>query len=213
MTKISLSVLPRTAKGRANRPLRSDGLIPGVVYGKGVESLSVQAKLTELKRVYLKSGETQVIDLQVEGEKTVRPVLISELSFNPVKGIISHFDLRQVNLKEKIVAQVPVELIGESPAVKEFGADVVLLLNEIQVEALPNDLPESISIDLTKLAQVGDHLKISDLISTSHGYEIQADPETVVVTVSVKEVEEEVVSPAAATEAAPEAATTTPAQS
>lgn len=202
MTKINLSVSPRTAKGRVNKSLRRSGIIPGVIYGKGQQGVSVQAKLTDLQKVYTQAGETQVIDVKVEGEKNDRPTLISDLSVNPLSGAISHFDLRQVNLKEKITATVPVELVGESPAIKEFGADVVLLLNELSVEALPNDFPEAITVELSTLTKVGDHVKVSDLVKPNQAFEIQEDIDAVVVTISKKE--EEVV------EAAPVAETTTP---
>jgi len=110
--------------------------------------------------------------------------------FDPVSGKPLHVDFRQVNLKEKVTANIPIEIIGESPAIKEKDGVLVTPLDEIEVEALPTDLPESIQVDISGLANIGDSITVADL-KVGDKVEIQTDPETPIVLIQEQQAEEE----------------------
>lgn len=187
MKQIKLEVTKRTIKGKKVKHLRAKGALPANVFGKNVQSLEVEVKTDTFKKVYDAAGETGLIELTVGGEK--RPVLIQNVQMHPVTGKILHVDFRQVDLKEKVKAQVPIELIGESPVVADNAGVVLQLLNEVEVEALPAELPEHIEVDVTKLVQVGDTVKVSDL-RLSGELEILENPESEVVKIGELVVEE-----------------------
>jgi large subunit ribosomal protein L25 len=157
-----LSVQKRTIKGKKVKTLRSSGILPGHVFGNHTENADVQVDAKTFAKVYKLVGETGLIDLQVEGESATRPVLIDDYALHPVTGNILHVDFHQVNLKEKVQATVPIETVGESKAILE-GAVLVMAYNEVEVEALPTDLPDRLEVDLSKLDAVGSDVKFSDL--------------------------------------------------
>ncbi|MBP9700444.1 50S ribosomal protein L25 [Candidatus Woesebacteria bacterium] len=185
----ALLAKPRTIIGRQVKQLRSAGLIPGNIYSKGQDSvaLSVDAKI--FLKIYSQAGETALVDLTVDGESKARPVLIRSVARHPVSGAIVHIDFNQVNLKEKITAMIPVESIGESEAIKNGGV-LVLPYSEIEVEALPTELPEKFEVDISKLAAIGDTVTIADLSYDRQAVEIQLAQDDVVATVQAQEEEQ-----------------------
>lgn len=205
MAKLNLKVAKRTVSGRQVKKLRQEGFLPANVFGHGVDSLSIQVKAKEFAPIFDEAGETQVIYLQVETEKDPRPVLVSDIQYDPVTDQPLHVDFHQVNLKEKVTANVPFEIIGESPAVKDLGANIISMFSELEVEALPTDLPEKITADVSQLVAIGDVIKVSDLKVDRSKVELTEDPETVLVTVVEQQAEE--VAPAPVTPAETETAT------
>jgi len=199
MNKYVLKAEKRTLSGHSNRKLRKSGLVPAVIFGKTTESLSIQVVQNEFSRVYRQAGETSIIWLSVEGETKERPTLIKSLTKDPIKGVIAHIDFHQVNLKEKVTANVPVEIVGESEAVKGNTAILDQHLHEIEVEALPTEIPESIIFDISTLKEIGDNLKVSD-VKLPEGVELITDPETLVIALSELQKEEEPLTPVAETE-------------
>lgn len=161
MEKQKLSAQKRTVTGRKVKQLRKQGILPANIYGKKVASRAVQVPLKTFTQVYAKSGETSLIELDVEG-KTV-PVLIHNIQYDPISSSPVHADFFQVDLKEKVVTKVPVVLTGEAPSVKDKIGVLLTLLTEIEVEALPTDLPDKIEVDTTSLAAVDQVIKVGDL--------------------------------------------------
>ncbi len=159
---VQLSVQKRTIKGKKVKTLRLQGILPGHVFGNTIENTDVQVNAKAFSKVYKSVGETGLIDLSIEGETASRPVLIDDYALHPVSGSILHVDFHQVNLKEKVEATVPIETVGESEAIKA-GNVLVMAYNEVEVEALPTDLPDHFEVDISKLKQVGDDIKFSDL--------------------------------------------------
>ena len=190
MDTIQLKAQKRTVTGRKVKKLRSEGLVPANIYGNKVKSQAVSVDAIEFIKTFKKAGETQIVELQLDNE--TRPVLIHNLQKDPLTGKPIHADFYQVNLKEKIKTNVPVELVGESPAVVQKIGLLLQTLNEVEVEALPTDLPEKLTIDVVSLKAVGDELKVSD-IKVPQGVEIFDDKEIGIVKVGElvsKEVEE-----------------------
>lgn len=208
MAKITLQLHKRDVFRKKVKRLRQQGEIPGNIFGRNVKSLAVTAKLADFEIVSQKAGETQIVYLQVDGEDNERPALLTNIQYQPVDDQILHVDYRQVDLKEKVTANIPVELIGESPAVKDFQAVVVPSITEIEVEALPTDLLEKIEVDISQLKQIGDAIKVADLKIDTAKIEVLTDPETIVVTATPQQAEEIVPPPVTETPAEPGAAPT-----
>lgn len=193
MIKKTLQAIVRKLNGRKVKTLRTQGVLPANVYGKKVKSTSVQVDLKEFESLYKEVGETGLFDLVID-KRTV-PVLIHSLQVNPKTGSIIHVDFLQVDLKVKVSAEVPVELVGESPATKQGIGIVVQQLNNIEVEALPADLPEKFGINIESLTEVDQAIYIKDLKTDTSKVEIKSDPELIIVKVEPPQKEEVVETP------------------
>jgi large subunit ribosomal protein L25 len=185
-----LSIQPRTELRKRNHALRERGFIPGVIYGHRVEPVSVSVPRRDFERAFHRSGRTQLLDLQIDGEGKPRKVLVRQVQYNPRGGATLHVDFYQVNLKEKIVADVPIVLVGESPAVQRRDGELAQNLHSLKVSCLPADIPEHVEVDVSKLENVEDSIRISELV-TPDEVEVISDPEDVVVKVAAPRVAEE----------------------
>jgi large subunit ribosomal protein L25 len=189
-TTTKLNVNSRTAEGsRATRRLRRSGRVPGVIYGGGGEPVGFDADARDL-RVAL-AGSGAVLDLSVDGGKAT-PVVLKEAQRHPVRGETTHVDLLRVNLDVEISAIVPLELLGvdDAPGVKEGGI-LEQITRELNVEALPTAIPESISHEIGEM-QIGETILLS-AIALPEGVTLMDDPEeTVVATLSPPRLQSEV---------------------
>ncbi|QQG40712.1 MAG: 50S ribosomal protein L25 [Candidatus Levyibacteriota bacterium] len=198
----TLKVEKRTVLGENVKKLRKTGIFPANIYGKDIKSLAVQVPYKDFEAVYKDTGETGLVDLQVDGQ--IRPVLIHNVQKDHLTKTPLHADFYQVNLKEKVKTMVAVATIGEPKAVTDKLGLLMQTLHEIEVEALPADLPEKIEINIEHLANVNDQITIAD-IKTPTGVTILTDPGQVIVKIVelvTKEAEAEAKAEAAAAEAA-----------
>lgn len=191
-TKITLKAEPRKITGRKVKSLRKQGILPINLFGKGIKSQSLQVKTSEFEKTFKQAGETNLVYLETGAEKEV-PVLVSNIQVHPVTSRYLHSDLYQVDLTKKVTVNVPINLLGESPIVKD-GAVLVQTLKDLEVEALPTSIPESIDFDISTLLKVGDSLKISDAKDTK-GADIIQDVETVIVQIQAQKEEEVIEAP------------------
>lgn len=199
MNKLTLKADKRKIIGRKVKTLRKEGIIPSNVFGKNVKSLALQTKFSDFMEVFKKAGETGIVYLEISGDKDKKeekPVLIANVQKNPVSDLPIHVDFHQVDLKEKVEAEVAVEIIGESPVEKQGLGTVVLHVDEVKVEALPIDLPEKFEIDATKLTEVDMTVLAKNLQFAKDKVELKIDPETVIVKVEPPQKVEEVAPPA-----------------
>ncbi len=204
----TLSADVRKIEGRKVKNLRSQGILPANVYGKKVKSQAIQVSLKDFDKVYSEVGETGLVELEIGKEK--RPVLVHNVQLNPVTDKPVHVDFLQVDLKEKVEAEVPVEMSGESPAEKQALGTVVQYINDIQVEALPMDLPEKFVIDISGLTEVDQAIFVKDIKVDRSKVEIKGDPEAIAVKVEPpQKIEEAPVSAPAIGETPAEGATPT----
>jgi len=201
-----LKVAKRKITGRKVKTLRREGIIPASVYGKKVKSFNVQAGLRDLGALFDKVGETGLVDLMVKGEKKKRAVLLKNPQYDPLSDQLIHIDFHQVDLTEKVAVDVPVELSGQSPAAKKGEGILVHLLNEIEIEALPEDLPEKFVVDVSRLEKVGDAVTVADLKVDSKKIKIGVSPDQVIARIDELAEEAEEVSPAPEEEAGEEGA-------
>ncbi len=201
MADSALKVSSREVTGKKTRFLRREGLTPAHLFGHGVDSLPVQVKTGDLQRTIARKGTTRLLDIKVEGEREPRSVFIREIQRDAISGELMHVDFYQVNKNEKIRVAVPVVLVGEAPASKLKNNIIEQLMNELEVESLPADLPPQIEVDITPLAQVDDAIHIRDL-KLKPGVAIAAAPDQLLVKVTAIAEEKEEVVAAAPTEAA-----------
>lgn len=190
MDPIELQAEKRESPGKALNSLRKEGFLPSVVYGHNFEAAPIQIKYTDFEKVFKKAGESTLINLKIGAR--VEPAVIKDIQKDPVTDKIIHADFYKVNLKEKIKAKIPLVLVGESEAMKAGGI-LVKAVNELEVEALPQDLPREFQIDLSGLKNIGDHILVKDIfVSSDQGLpaggtgavfeklRIEANPEDVV---------------------------------
>jgi large subunit ribosomal protein L25 len=214
--RIKLQVKKREELGtRVSRRLRKEGLIPGVLYGGGEEPHPFSVPERDLRRALTGShGMHTILDVVLEGQDKTLPSILKDHQQDPMRGKLVHIDLQVVRLDQPIQAAVTVELVGadNAPGVKEGGA-LSQVLREINVEALPMEIPERIELHVDAMA-IGDTLRLSDL-PTQEGVTYLDDPETVLASlamptrveepeVAVAEGEEVEGAPAAEGEAQPE---------
>lgn len=186
--KYTLAVKKRTVLGKKSKQLRSNKLIPANLYGADIASQAIEIPAKELEKVYRAAGETALVYVSVEGDEKTYPVLFSEVQRHPVSGAVLHASLYKVNLKEKVEADIPLETKGESPIVKT-GAVLVVTYNTIPVEALPTDLPENFSIDISVLTEIGQNIHVKDLVYDRSKVEVKLDGEDVLATIQAPKVE------------------------
>jgi large subunit ribosomal protein L25 len=182
--RLKLEVREREDLGsRRTRRLRSQGLVPGVLYGKD-RARAIAVPERELRAAMTgPSGLHAILDVVLEGQKTVHPSILAEYQQDPIRGTISHIDLREVRLDQPIHATVVVQLVGESVGVKGGGM-LSLVTREVHLEALPADVPEHIEVDVTRM-EVGDVLRLSDIPTIANVTLLDDPQETVIATVSV----------------------------
>lgn len=170
-----------------------------VVYGQSLENILIKIKVNDFIKVYEKAGESNLINLEVEGKGNFQ-VLLKEVQRNVLKGFPIHADFFKVDMNKELNAEIPLEFVGESKAVKEQGALLNKSIDEVSVECLPHDLVDHIDIDISVMENVGDVIFIKD-IKVPKGIKILNHSEDVVATVSEPEEEKvEEVAPAAAAE-------------
>ena len=172
---------------RTTRRKRRDGVIPGVVYGGGGEVISLEFDEATLRSAM--NSHSALIDLKL-GDDKPQPVLIKDYQRHPVTGKIMHVDLLRVRLDIKVQAQVSLELVGveASPGLR-FGGILEQITREVIIEALPNEIPESVTADASAM-EIGDTLFIS-AVEAPAGVDIVSDPTGVVATVSASRVSQQ----------------------
>jgi len=190
MDRPSLKAQKRNITGRKVKTLRNKGILPANIFGKKVKSQEISIDQKEFEQVFKKAGETTLVNLKLDAEKSPRAVLISNIQADPLTESPLHVDFHQVDLKEKVVAQVPVEVIGESPAEKTGIGTAVTYIDEIEVEALPGDLPENFMVDISNLSEVDQAIFIKDLKIDKNKIEIKDDLESIIVKVEPPQKEE-----------------------
>lgn len=193
--KPKLKVEKRKMAGRKVKKLRQEGILPANIYGKKIKSQAVQLDLKSFLPIFKEVGETGVVNLQLKGETKVRPVLIHNVQFDPVADQPLHADFYQVSLKEKVTAEIPIELVGESPAVRDKLGILIQPLSEVEVEALPTDLPDKFELDIGQLKAVDDAVTVGDL-KVSRGVKILTGAKEILAKIEPPAKEEEVVPPA-----------------
>lgn len=191
MTSIQASV--RQEQGRKTNALRGAGKIPAVLYGPKTKSQMIAVEEREFLKVLKEAGESTLLNLEV-GDRKV-PVLIHDLQRDPMQGTVIHIDFYEPPLDKKVKVELPVRVTGEAPAVKELGGTLIRHIQEIEVSALPQNLPHELTVNVEGLATFEDRILVKD-IQVPDGVTIEHNLEDVVVqVVPVTDVEKELATP------------------
>jgi len=191
---LKIKATKRKELGRKVKKLRSKGLLPGNVYGNKVKSESITVNFKEFRNIFKEAGETNIVNIVLEGKN--RPTLIHNVQTDPITDLPLHIDFLQVDLKQKVTVQIPIELVGDSLAEKQGIGTIVQYTDEVEVEALPTELPESFEIDISKLENADDQIQVKDISIDKTKVEMKEDSERVIVKVEPLRKEEEVAPPA-----------------
>lgn len=186
--KIELEAQKREILGSAVSKLRKEGLIPAILYGKNQEAIPLQIVEKDFHKVLKAAGESSLVYLNVDGKSY--PTIIHDVSLDAVKDTVLHADFYKVRLDEKIKAMVPVVFEGESAAVRDLGGIFVRNVNELEVEAFPQDLPHEIKVDISPLNNFGEQILVKD-INLGTAVKLIADENEIVGTVQEPISEEE----------------------
>ncbi|MFC1924896.1 50S ribosomal protein L25 [Chloroflexota bacterium] len=186
--QIELQATTRDILGKKVRFLRRQGIVPVHLFGPGIESVSLQCGAEELQGVLAQAGKTTLIRLKVDKGRRPRNVLIREVQRNIHRGGLLHVDLYQVNMEEKVKVEVPINLIGEAPALKSKDNMLIHSVSHLTIECLPDEIPPSIDVDLSSLTEVEQDIRVSD-INLDNKIDVLDDPEQIIAKISARFVE------------------------
>ena len=189
---ISLELLPREVLGKKVKRLRQQGVIPVHLYGPGVDPQPLQCETTKLVDVLVRAGGNTAVTVTVQGGQETHLAFAREIQWDPRRDDILHVDFLAVDASRPVSAQVPITLIGESPGARTAGGTVMQQLRDLNVEALPLEVPRELELDLTMLTEPDGVLRAADIVIPGN-VTLLTDPEDVVVRIEVlRAVEEEV---------------------
>ena len=193
--RITLSAGKRTVTGKHVKQLRREGWVPGVMYGHGFESVALQFEERNVTRLLSHVGGSQLIQIAVEGTKEPEMALVRDVQRDPLRGTVLHVDFYRVQMTERLTAEIPLAMEGESPVIALNEGILLQGLSSIEVECLPGDLVDAIVVDLADLLEVDDSIHVKDLAIPS-GIDVLTDPDELIVRVAPlaeEEVIEEIV--------------------
>jgi len=188
--QLELKAEKREISGKKVKNLRTEGKVPAVVYGKEIPPVVLALDARIFGKIYKQSGESTILQLNIEGEKEARNVLITETQFHPVTDEILHVDFYQVRMDEKIKTEVPLKVVGESPAVENLNGVLLINQDEVEVESLPGNLPHEIEVDISFITELDQAILVKNLKLPS-GVEVTNDPEATLIVVQSPRSEEE----------------------
>lgn len=191
MADVQLEVDPRQVTGKKVKSLRKQGLVPAHLYGRDTESLALQAPTPVIANLLKTAGRNAIIDLKINGEGDARPVVLRGVQRDPITDELVHIDFFQISLTEKLRADVPIMLVGESPAVNVYGGVLLQSLDHLTIEALPSDIPPEIEVDISVLEELESALFVRDIDAPSN-VEVYMAPDQVVVKVSAPKIAAEI---------------------
>ena len=192
MEKYVLEAKKREVIGKQVKALRREGLLPAVIYGSDIEPMPLTLNTNEVRQILSVTGANTLITMKIGKEEHL--ALVRDLQREVITRNLLHIDFQAVSMEETITTTVPVLVMGESPAVKELNALLVTSMDSLQIEAKAKDLPDTISVDINELVEIGDNIRVKDLV-ISGDVTILEDPELTVIVVAaptLMEIEPEV---------------------
>lgn len=177
MEGMKLEVSKRTRIGKRTKALRREGVLPGVLYGAGMESAPIQMDGREAARLLDRASRSTLIELSLDGDP--HTVLVRDIQRDVIRRDYLHVDFLNVAMDVRIRAEVPIELVGSAPAAKEAGVVLVTGVGEVEVEAFPADLMDRITVDLESLVEIDDTITVADLY-LGENVEVLTDPDELV---------------------------------
>lgn len=188
MEQIELHVVTRELMGKKSRFLRRQGITPVHLFGYDTEPMALQCETLQLKQVLKTAGKTKLVGLRVDKHRKPRSVVVREVQKNALSGELVHVDFFQVSMEEKIKVEVPVVLVGEAPALKSKTNMMVRELAAVEIECLPDRIPESIRVDISGLVEDDQSMQVKDLV-LGEGVVALSNPEQVIVRIAPLKIE------------------------
>jgi large subunit ribosomal protein L25 len=189
--ELELTLDARTASGKENKRLRREGVLPGVVFGKGSESVPVQLDAKAFEGLYRSAGRTGIVRLTVPGAKGKKSAMIKGVQRNPLSGHALHVDFFLVDLTQEMQSDVPLTFIGDAPAIELTNGTLMTPLDHLKVRALPADIPHEIELDLSSLVDLEATLHVRDVVLPNDKVTILNEPEELLARVLPQRGEEE----------------------
>jgi len=186
--QIELHVVTRELMGKKSRFLRRQGITPVHLFGYDTEPMALQCETLQLKQVLKTAGKTKLVGLRVDKHRKPRSVVVREVQKNALSGELVHVDFFQVSMEEKIKVEVPVVLVGEAPALKSKTNMMVRELAAVEIECLPDRIPESIQVDISGLVEDDQSIQVKDLV-LGEGVVALSNPEQVIVRIAPLKIE------------------------
>lgn len=187
---IELNVQTRAVVGKGTKALRKSGFLPAVLYGEAVQTQSLAVSRLDFEKAYRQAGESTLLALVLEGK--THSVLIHDVAYDPLRGNPIHADFYAVRMDRVIRTAVPLQFIGDAPAVKNEEGVLVKVLYELEVEALPQNLPHELIVDIRALNAIGAKLFVKDIV-LPEGVKIMVDQEDILALIEAPRAETEVV--------------------
>ncbi len=191
MEKFELQAQARSEQSPKN--IRNDGMIPAIVYGQDKATEHISVPYAAFEKVFRKAGESTIITLNVEGKE--KNVLIQDTQRHYLNNKFLHADFYEVSMTEKLTAHVPLEFVGVSKSVKENAGVLITVLNEIEVECLPADLPHALQVDISVLQEFNDSIHVRDIPISDKVTVLTAGEEVVATVKAPRTIEEELSAP------------------
>jgi large subunit ribosomal protein L25 len=201
MEKVVLKATKRDVTGKKVGALRRQGKLPAVLYGRHIETTAIMLDAREGSQTLSHLTSSSLVTVDLDGKEYLAIVREKQRDF--IKNCLVHLDFQVVSLTEKMHAKVGIELTGTAPAVKDFNALIHTGLSEIEVECMPQDLPERIVVDISGLAKIGDSVRVRDVV-LSDKVEILGDPEEIIAVATATKKEEVIEAAPVEEEAEPE---------
>jgi large subunit ribosomal protein L25 len=202
--QVTFAAQRRTVTGKAVRQLRKQGIVPGNIVASGRDSVAIQLNGLDFQRYLAKNAPTTVLRLILDGGKAGETVMVQRVEHEPVTRAILHVDFIQVNMSQAMRARVPIHMEGDAPGVKTYNGLLLTLLDHVEVEARPADLPQALPLDVTGLTELNMMLHVSD-IAVPKNVKVLTDPDEAVVRLEPPRTIEAAPAPTEAAEAAAEA--------
>jgi large subunit ribosomal protein L25 len=200
MDKIVIDAQVRTQTGKKVKFLRREGFIPAVIYGRDIDTLPISLKKRETTLLFNKISGSTILTIHVDGKE--HATIVREVQRDYIKNELLHVDFQAVSLEEKLRTHVSLTLVGNAPVLKNFEALIVSGIDQIEVECLPQDLVDTIEVDISSLAEIGDAIYVKDLPKLANVEVLTDLEELVAVANAVKEEVEPEVEEAVAVEGA-----------
>jgi large subunit ribosomal protein L25 len=185
--KIELKVEKREVLGKKVKFLRNKGMVPAHLFGHNVDSLSLQGEAAVLSKVISQAGKTRLIDLKVGKSQKAHNVMVREVQKDAIRGSLVHVDFYEVNMAEKIKVEVPIQIVGESPALKIRENMLYQTLSSLHIECLPGIMPDRIQVDISIIKEVEQSVHVKDI--SLPDVTILNEPDLVIAKVSLRPVE------------------------
>lgn len=189
MEQITLEAKKRSEIGKRVKKVRKDGFIPAVIYGRNVDPIPISLEKLSATQILNKISSSTVLNLKIDGKDYA--ALVRDVQRDHIRNEFLHLDFLAVSLTEKLRTTVTISLVGEAPVLKEYEALIVPGISEVEVEALPQDLPEMIEVDISTLSEIGDAIYLKDIPVPANIKFLTDGEELIAVASSVKEEEEE----------------------